>query len=190
MPETRRRSIGGRLEDGSPAYLSPWTFEVPQIRDELANWLRGRVLNACAGETRLPYDGPVHRNDADPERPADTHHDVRNLDDRLDADPFDVVVYDPPYSQEHAERHYNDHHVGRDWEARSALEALTTTGGLVVGFAFNSDGFEGYDGWERVETVYFRTPNMSGGDVAMAIDRKVQTTLDEAREGSQAGDDE
>jgi len=180
-----RERIGGKTPDGDPAYLSPWTFEAPQVRDALREYLRGTVLNACAGETELPYSGTVHRNDVDPGRWADTHHDVRELDEHL-SERFEVVVYDPPYSKELAQEHYRGHHVGRPWEARPALAALTAVGGDVICFHFSSDGLEGWDGWRRIETRYFNTPNLSGGDLAMTVDRKVvgeQATLDEAAGG-------
>lgn len=167
-----RIKIGGRTESGDPIHLSPWTFEVPQIRQTVERWLHGRVLNACAGKNELAHDGPVHRNDIDPDRSADTHHDVREIDDHLGHDQFDTVVFDPPYSKEMADAHYNGNHVGRPWEPRGAIANVTAPGGHVLTLGYNSDGLDGWDGWERVATYYFRTPNWSGHDIALAVDRK------------------
>lgn len=175
MTETVERiNIGGRFPDGSPVYLTPWTFEVPQIRDEINEHLSGRILNACAGKTRVEHDGPVVRNDIDPARDADLHVDVRDIDRAVEPESFDTVLFDPPYDADNADKHYNGHHIGRPWEPRDALEAVTAPGGVVVGFGWNSDGFDGYDGWRRERTVYFRTPNMNGADVCMTVDRKVE----------------
>lgn len=167
-----RVKIGGKTDDGDPVFFTPWTFEVPQIREVVEWWLSGTVLNACAGKTKLDHDGPVHRNDIDPDRDADTHHDVRDLDEHLAHNQFETVVFDPPYSAEMAERHYNGHNIGRKWEPRGAIANLTAPGGHVLTFGYNSDGFEGWTGWERVATYYFRTPNFSGYDIALAVDRK------------------
>lgn len=167
-----RVKIGGKTEDGDAVHLSPWTFEVPQIRELVEWWLRGEVLNACAGKTKLDHDGAVVRNDIDESRDVDTHYDVRDLDEHFDLDRFDTVVFDPPYTKEMAERHYDGNHIGRTWEPRGAIANVTAPGGHVLTFGYNSDGLEGWDGWERVATYYIRTPNWSGNDIALSVDRK------------------
>jgi len=168
----RRIKIGGKTGDGDPVYFSPWTFEVPQIRKLVEMWLAGEVLNACAGKTKLDHDGPIHRNDIDEDGDADSHFDVRELDQHLERHRFDTVVYDPPYTAEMADRHYDGNHVGRKWEARGPIADVTASGGHVLTFGYNSDGFDGWDGWERLATYYFRTPNWSGHDIALSVDRK------------------
>lgn len=168
----RRVKIGGKTKDGDPVHLSKWTFEVPQIRAIVEKWLAGRVLNACAGKTALKHDGPIHRNDIDEDRDADTHYDVREIDDNLSRNQFDTVVFDPPFSREMAKRHYDGNHVGKPWEPRGALANVCAPGGHVLSFGYNSDGLEGWDGWERVATYYFRTPNFSGREIALSVDRK------------------
>jgi len=167
-----RIKIGGKTEDGEPVHLSPWTFEVPQIREIVEKWLAGEVLNACAGKTKLDHDGPITRNDIDEDRDVDTHVDVREVDEHFDRDRFDTVVYDPPYTAEMAERPYDGYHVGRKWEARGAIANVTAPGGRVLTFGYNSDGLGGWDGWQRVATYYFRTPNWSGYDISLSVDRK------------------
>jgi hypothetical protein len=51
--KVERITIGGTKQDGEPVHLSPWTFEVPQIRSIVEDWLSGEVLNACSGKTKL-----------------------------------------------------------------------------------------------------------------------------------------
>jgi len=167
-----RIKIGGKTDDGDPVHLSPWTFEVPQIRRLVESWLAGEVLNACAGKTRLSHDGPIVRNDLDPDRDVDTHYDVCTLDEQFAHGRFDTVVFDPPYTAEMADRHYDGHHIGRTWEPRGAIANVTAPGGHVLTFGYNSDGLEGWDGWERMATYYIRTPNWSGNDIVLAVDRK------------------
>ena len=167
-----RVKIGGRDRNGDAVHLSPWTFETPQIRSIVERWCAGRVLNACAGKTRLDYNGPVHRNDRDRDRDVDTHYDVREIDDHLPAEHFETVVFDPPYSAEMADEHYNGTHIGRSWEPRGALANVTAAGGIVLSFGYNSDGFDGWDGWERLATYYIRTPNWSGREICLSVNRK------------------
>jgi len=167
-----RIKIGGRTEDGEAVHLSPWTFEVPQIREIVEKWLSGEVLNACAGKTKLDHDGPIHRNDINPDHDADTHHDVREIDQHLEQNRFDTVVFDPPYTKEMADWHYEGNHIGRKWEPRGSIANVTAPGGHVLTFGYNSDGLDGWDGWERIATYYFRTPNWSGYDIALSVDRK------------------
>jgi len=120
----------------------------------------------------LDHDGPVLRNDLDRDRDADTHIDVREIDEHFENGRFDTVVFDPPYTREMADRHYDGHHVGRKWEARGAIANVCAPGGHVLTFGYNSDGLDGWEGWERIATYYFRTPNLSGYDIALSIDRK------------------
>jgi hypothetical protein len=167
-----RIKIGGKKENGDPVHLSPWTFEVPQIREVVEQWLSGEVLNACAGKVKLDHKGEVIRNDIDEDRDAHIHHDVREIDDHLEHNRFGTVVYDPPYTREMADRHYDGNHVGPKWEARGSIANITAPGGHVLTFGYNSDGFDGWGGWERRATYYFRTPNWSGFDIALSVDRK------------------
>jgi len=77
---------------------SKWTFEDEPVRKWAVNHCKGRVLNACAGQTSLRYDGEVKRNDIDPDAPANTHLDVHELPAEYGTDSFDTIVFDPPWS--------------------------------------------------------------------------------------------
>lgn len=170
--------IGGKHPDGTPVALGPWTFNAPQVRRVVESYLQGRVLNACAGRTELRHDD-VHRNDIDERRVADTHHDVRDLDDHLPAESFDVVVFDPPFDSEQAEEHYDGNTVGRGpsggiWEARDALARLTAGGGCVLSVGWNSVGLQHKDGFHREAVHLFQ--RIQKPDVVLVVDRK-QATL-------------
>lgn len=172
--------VGGKHPDGTPIAIGPWTFEAPQVRRVVESYLTGRVLNACAGKTRLDHDD-VHRNDVDPDREADTHHDVRELDQYLPPESFDVVVFDPPWDKEQAEEHYHGHHVGKGGAggmlpARTAIANLTAPGGRVLSFGWNSFGLESFVGWEREAVHLFqRGPGMP--EAILVVDRNIQTRL-------------
>lgn len=174
--------IGGKHPDGTPIALGPWTFEAPQVRRVVEAYLSGRVLNACAGKTRLRHKGEVHRNDIDVDRDADTHHDVTELDDCLEISAWDTVVFDPPFDEEQAEEHYNGHTVGRGpsgglWAARDALARLTAPGGRVLSIGWNSVGLGYKDQFEREAVHLFQ--RIQKPDVVLVVDRKTQHTLTE-----------
>lgn len=175
-------TIGGRHPDGTPISLGPWTFECPQVRDVVESYLRGRVLNACAGKTQLRHDGEVHRNDLDDRREADTHHDVTTLDDNLPTGYFETVVFDPPFDPEQADEHYAGHKVGRGpsggiWQARDALATLTSPDGLVLSIGWNSVGLQHKDAFEREAVHLFQ--RVQKPDVILTVDRRVQRTIRE-----------
>lgn len=172
-------TIGGKHPDGTPISLGPWTFECPQVRRVVESYLEGRVLNACAGKTKLQHE-PVHRNDLDERRDADTHHDVTELDRHLPAECFDVCAFDPPFDPDQAAEHYDGHKVGRGpsggiWKARDALARLTAPGGRVLSIGWNSVGLQYKDGFER-ETVHL-FQRVQKPDVVLVVDRKIQLHL-------------
>ncbi|GGL57846.1 hypothetical protein [Halocalculus aciditolerans] len=176
---TAYHTIGGRHPDGTPISLGAWTFETPQVRDVVECYLTGDVLNACAGKTHLSHP-TIHRNDLDDRRDADTHHDVRDLDDYLPAESFDVVVFDPPFDGEQAREHYDGRTVGRGpsggiWAARKALGRLTCPGGRVLSVGWNSVGLSHLNDFEREAVHLFQRPQKP--DVFLTVDRKTQTTL-------------
>lgn len=141
-------TIGGKHPDGTPIALGPWTFEAPQVRRVVESMLSGRVLNACAGRTKLTHDDDVHRNDIDVDRDADTHHDVCSLDEHLAPESYDTIVFDPPFDSDQANEHYNGNTVGRGpsggiWRARDALvEKAIESQEPVSDFEWRRDGEE------------------------------------------------
>lgn len=176
---TAYHTIGGRHPDGSPIAIGPWTFQTPQVRRVVEEYLDGRVLNACAGKTKLTHDD-VHRNDLDDRRDAETHFDVTELDEHLRSESFDVVVFDPPFDSDQAEEHYQGRTVGRGpsggiWSARDALARLTAPGGLVLSVGWNSVGLKHKDGFDRQAVHVFQREQKP--DVFLTVDRKAQTTL-------------
>jgi len=87
------------------------TFEVTEIKNWVLDRLNGRVLNACCGPTQLEYQGQIHRNDIDPEVPANTHVDVARLAAELEPESFDTILFDPPWSLYQANMRYDGNHV-------------------------------------------------------------------------------
>lgn len=156
-----------------------WTFQCDTVRGWTEQRLQGRVLNACAGETRLRHNDVVHRNDVNEERPADTHFDLKNLDAELDGT-FDTVVYDPPWSVYQV----NDKYDGRGQNTikqstlmAESIDNLTDTGSRVLAFGYTMNMLPTSMNFELDEAAVFTIPG-PGKDFFGACYTKRNMTLD------------
>lgn len=128
-----------------------FTFGARKIREWVEERLSGDVLNACCGPTRLDHDS-VHRNDKQQaitytdnngveqtaEINPDTQYDIRALNEHLDTQ-FDVIIYDPPFSANQAEKSYNlsdGTPIGE--QAKAALDDLLKPGGIIIQFGYSA----------------------------------------------------
>jgi len=134
-----------------------WTFRSDTIRAWVEERLAGRVLNACAGKTALAHDDRIVRNDIDEERDADSHVDVCEIADHFDAESFDTVIYDPPFSQYQSTRSYEGREVGDDALAKRQFDALLAPGGRFIQFGFTTTGMPMSLGYKRQEVAVFNT---------------------------------
>jgi len=186
-------SIGGRESNGKPACMGRWTFETSKIRKAVESRLRGRVLNACAGKVKLRTEAvdEIIRNDINPDRDADMHVDVCEISEHFDSGVFDVIVFDPPFSQEQADEHYESMHATDMGTARRELSELTAVGGTIVELGFNMWGAADYfEGWDRDDKLMFRRGIPERDPVFMTVDTKRQMTLAENAEDSEGSTDE
>ena len=172
----KRIKIGGKKDDGEPVHLSPWTFEVPQIREIVEEWLSGDVLNACAGKTKLAHDHEIVRNDIDEQRDADLHVDVCAIADHVEPASFDTVVYDPPFSENQANETYDLGGgeavvAGRDAVAKRQFDELLAPGGRVIQFGYTTTCMPTSLGYDRLEVGVWNTLGRSN-DYLSVVDRK------------------
>jgi len=166
-------SVGGKEPDGKPTRLGRWTFATRIVREVVLDAVEGRVLNACAGETKLEKRGcEFVRNDVDESVDADYHVDVREIDDHLPAESFDAAILDPPFDPGRAEKLYEGWHGSEYGGAREAVAELVRPGGTVVELGWNSWSLGGTGGWERVEHHLYRQASFKG-DVHLTVDRKI-----------------
>lgn len=172
-PITVSRTIrnGGTNRDGTKRVFGRWTFEYRPAREFVESRLRGRVLNACAGKSRLDYDGGVHRNDLNPDIDADTHHDVAELADHLEPQSFDVVVFDPPFDDLQAADKYDSLRADNVLAAFGQFAELLRPNGIVITFGWNSWGMRSHAGFDREETVLFQRGPVKR-DVIATTDRR------------------
>ena len=151
--------------DGKPSFpiryycVQPnrWTFESKKIRKWVESNLKGDVLNACAGKTKLRHSDDIHRNDLNPERDADTHVDVCELSKHFEPNTFDTVVYDPPFSKEQADSSYDGISVTAEAEAMAEIDTVLKSGGRVIKFGFSTTGMPGGKDYIRKEVAIFNT---------------------------------
>lgn len=90
------------------------TFEEPNLRRFVLTYMKGRVLNACAGPTSLAdyyTDGQIIRNDINPTIEADLHVDVAKLASNFEENSFDTIIYDPPWSNYQSNMRYDGYMV-------------------------------------------------------------------------------
>lgn len=123
------------------------TFSATKIKDWVEQNLTGRVLNACAGETRLNHGNEIIQNDIDPGRDADLHHDVTDLDEVLETASIDTVVYDPPYSENQARETYGIDGLPDPKAVASTFDSLLKEEGTIIQWGFSTTPlplFEGY----------------------------------------------
>lgn len=166
-------NVGGREPDGKPTRIGKWTFGTKMVRDIVLDNIHGRVLNACAGETKLDKRGcNIVRNDIDDSINADTHYDVRKLDEHFEPESFDSVILDPPFDPGRAEKLYEGWHGQEYGNARDAIAVLVRPGGTVVELGWNSWSLGGKGGWERVEHHLFRQASFKA-DIHLTADRRI-----------------
>lgn len=91
--------------------LTKWTFESKPIREWTESHLQGKVLNACAGKTRLHHTNEIITNDLNEDLNPDYSIDVAELSKYLDESSFDTIVFDPPWTLYQANLRYDGNHV-------------------------------------------------------------------------------
>lgn len=175
-PVTDVVSNGGRDTDGSARMLSRWTFQYTPARSFVEKRLEGRVLNACAGQTKLNHDGEIVRNDLNPDRDAETRHDVVEIADHFPSESFDTVIFDPPFDEKQAETKYDGLHAKDVYSALEQFNQLVRPGGLVICFGWNSWGMRSFGAFERVDTVLFQRGPIHR-DVIATVDRRTSYSL-------------
>ena len=171
-------SNGGRNADGSARMLSRWTFDYEPARSIVEEHMHGRVLNACAGKTKLQHDDEIVRNDLNPDRDADVHLDVAEIADHFEQMSFDTVLFDPPFDQKQAEEKYDGVHASDVYSALRQFNELVRPGGHVITFGWNSWGMRSFPAFERVETVLLQRGPLHR-DFIVSVDKRTTASITE-----------
>ena len=135
-----------------------WTFQSDKIREWVESWCLGRdrVLNACAGKTKLQLENVV-RNDIDPNVDAELHVDVCEIADHFDRDSFDAIIYDPPFTANQATTTYEGREVGDDALAKRQFHELLRPGGRVIQMGYTTTCMPLSLGYTRRAVAIFNT---------------------------------
>jgi len=142
---TLRDDAGGRLIDG--VSMDRLLDKVDAL-DEWPDAEHYRVTD---------HDGATVRNDLNPDRDADHHVDVADIDDVFGPRSFDTVVFDPPFDQSQAEEHYDGMHDRQRGPARRKLRELVRPGGVFVELGWNDHGPAlQSEEWFRLEMHHYR----------------------------------
>jgi len=157
-----------------------WTFQSKKIRQWVEQRLQGRVLNACAGKTKLTHDHEIVRNDIDEDRDADLHVDVCELADHFETGSFDTIVYDPPFSTYQSTRSYEGRDVGDDALAKRQFDELLAAGGRVIQFGFTTTCMPMSLEYERQEVAVWNTLGRCN-DYLSVVDEKPGESATEPR---------
>jgi hypothetical protein len=153
-----------------------WTFQSKVIRSWVEERLRGGVLNACAGKTKLAHDHEIVRNDLDAARDTDLHVDVCEIADHFEPDSFDTILYDPPFSESQAIRSYELEDgeavvAGNDAVAKRQFDELLKPGGRVIQFGYTTTCMPAAMGYDRREVAVWNTLGRMN-DYLSVIDEK------------------
>jgi len=157
-----------------------WTFQSKKIRRWVESRLEGRVLNACAGKTKLAHDHEIVRNDLDESRDADIHVDVCEIADHFESESFNTIVYDPPFSENQANKTYDlgDGEAvvaGNDAVTKRQFDDLLAPGGRVIQFGYTTTCMPTSLGYERLEAGIWNTLGRSN-DYLSVVDQKAGET--------------
>ena len=134
---------------------SKWTFEDAPVHDWCVSHCKGKVLNVCAGKTKLQYEGEVVRNDINTEIPADTHVDVHQLPEIHGKDSFDTIVFDPPWSGFQSDDKYQGGDVNWTREMKEGFDVMLRERGRVIQFGYSASCMPKDLGYRRDNIAVF-----------------------------------
>jgi len=138
-----------------------WTFQDATVKTWVEDKLDGKVLNACAGRTKLKHDTAIHRNDLNEDLDVDSHYDVRNLPQYMDENGFDAVVFDPPWSVYQVNDKYDGR--GKDTIKQStvmanALNYVSNSNAPIITFGYAIDMLPNHLNYKLSRVAVFVIP--------------------------------
>jgi hypothetical protein len=170
-----------RSEEIEMSYIgvqpTKWTFESQNIREWTESQLQGRVLNACAGPTRLQHDEEVVTNDLDESLDVDHHHDATELSAHFGRE-FDTVVFDPPFSAYQATAHYEGRETGYDTAMKQEIASVLRDGGRVIQFGYTTTCMPRSMDFDTQAVAVFNTLGRQN-DILAVVDQRINHQVTE-----------
>lgn len=161
-----------------------WTFESDKIRHWCEKHLRGRVLNACCGPTKLHHEEEIVRNDIDEDIGTDYHVDATELSSHFGRE-FDTVVFDPPFSAHQATVTYNGTTTGYDTAMKREIHRVLRPGGRLVQFGYSTTGMPRKLGdveYRKVAAAIFNTLGRPNDILGTVDEQPAYETMNERQE--------
>lgn len=162
------------------AMPNKWTFTIKPIAELLAMYVSDGKgwIDPFAGE-----NSPAEfTNDINPTRKAQSHMEATDFARGLNGD-IKGILFDPPYSLEQLKRSYED--VGRKFtmrdgqianrwtELKDILSRKLFTGGVVISFGWNSEGFGKGRGFQ-LEEILLVAHGSGHNDTIVTVERKIK----------------
>lgn len=121
------------------------TFQSEKLRYWTESHLQNadQILNPCAGVARLDVPGEVLRLDINEDADADLHIDFRDIEEYVEQNTFDAIVYDPPYTWGQAVNKYGieldqNEFYFYDNETMEIFDRVLKPGGIVIQFGYTT----------------------------------------------------
>lgn len=118
-----------------------YTLQVEKIKNWVEQYLenRGRVLDACAGKTKIDHE-PLVRNDVSKEHKQDTNINVQEISTAFPDEHFDAIVYDPPFGPEQAKEYPAASYPGYGKDIKRELDRVLKPSGIVIQLGWTGMG--------------------------------------------------
>jgi hypothetical protein len=156
--------------------LYRYTFQEPKVKVAVENECRefsSEALNLFAGETYL--DVPEFRIDLSDEFSPDFHGDAFDyLLESVDLNrKWDVIVYDPPFSERKSKEFYEGRRVGKFTKMKEAIVSSVNVGGKIIGLGHEISNFGKGRGME-IENLYVINPFGEIRPYFISVERKMR----------------
>ena len=150
--------------------LNKYTFKSSKIRTWVEGVVEGTVLNLFAGQTLLQCCEV--RNDIRETMPADFHMDALELVREWDAELFDTILLDPPYSFRKSMEMYEGKKMSPFNQLKDALLPILRPRGIVVTFGYHSVVMGKIRGFE-VEHICLMSHGGAIHDTIATVERRL-----------------
>lgn len=171
------------------------TFEEPNIRNHVLGYMTGRVLNACAGPTKLSEwytGGEIIRNDLDPGIESDVTMDIAELACHFPANSFDTIVFDPPWSTYQSNLRYNGFMVNKTASDDVPVEQIgidirelpfTVPGENVIRESGTGNQMTLTDSFTESKTEYYKKRTVAGDELSTKHEQYIEPDTEKKQLG-------
>jgi len=151
-----------------------FTFEQPKLKLWTESWCKGKVLNLFAGKTLLNVD--ELRIDMNIDMNCDIVMDAFDFVNTYKGEPFDTVVYDPPYNYRKSMEKYKGKTVSSHKKIKDILSRIIRPGGRIISFGYDSVGMSKSRGFKKI-AICLVCHNGAHNDTICLVESKIGKNL-------------